>query len=138
MIALYIASPEPYAGKTLTCVALGKYWKSQGRRVGYIKPLGVLPATAESQLSDEDARLVAGEIGLDAPISQLCPVVMGRQTCPSDSELARRQVQEAVQRLDSPRGGLMIFAAFCDGITPLENIEAVLCAFEEFCLKGRK
>ena len=30
----------------------------------------------------------------------------------------------------------MIFAAFCDDATPLENIEATCQAFEKYCLKG--
>ena len=46
-------------------------------------------------------------------------------------------LKDSVNALDSPEGGLMIYAAFCDNATPLENIEATCEAFEEYCLKGK-
>jgi len=46
----------------------------------------------------------------------------------------RSQIREAVRRLSSPRGGLMMFAAICDGATPLENIEAICTAMEDYCI----
>ena len=49
----------------------------------------------------------------------------------------RQQVKDSVGALDSPQGGMMIYAAFCDDATPLENIEATCEAFEEYCLKGK-
>jgi hypothetical protein len=45
----------------------------------------------------------------------------------------RQQVQEAVERLHSPEGGFMVFAAVTDDNTPLRNIEAICEAFEEYC-----
>ncbi|MGD0090353.1 MAG: uroporphyrinogen decarboxylase family protein [Planctomycetota bacterium] len=47
------------------------------------------------------------------------------------------QVREAKQRLNSPEGGLMMFAAVYDDITPLKNIEALIAAMEELCLKPK-
>ncbi len=47
----------------------------------------------------------------------------------------RSQVKEVVERLNLPEGGLMIFGSFSDESTPLENIETLCQAFEEFCLK---
>ncbi|HUW34286.1 MAG TPA: uroporphyrinogen decarboxylase family protein [Planctomycetota bacterium] len=46
----------------------------------------------------------------------------------------RRQVKDAAEMLDSPEGGLMMWAAFCDYETPLENVEAACHAFEDYCL----
>jgi len=40
----------------------------------------------------------------------------------------RQQVKDSVNALDSPEGGLMIYAAFCDNVTPLEIIEKRLDA----------
>lgn len=42
------------------------------------------------------------------------------------------QIKEVVEKLGDPRGGLMIFAIHSHDI-PLENIEAVLTAWEEHC-----
>lgn len=50
----------------------------------------------------------------------------------------RQQVKDSVEALDSPEGGLMMWAAFCDGETPVENVEAMCLAFEEFCLKFKQ
>ena len=47
------------------------------------------------------------------------------------------QVRDAVQRLNSPEGGLMMFGSVYDEITPLENIEALIAAMEHYCLKNR-
>ena len=50
----------------------------------------------------------------------------------------RQQVKDAVELLGAPEGGLMLWAAFCDGGTPVENVEAMCEAFEEFGLKGKQ
>jgi hypothetical protein len=49
----------------------------------------------------------------------------------------RRQVEEAVERLLLPEGGLMVFGSIYDEKTPLANIEALCTALEEVCLAGR-
>lgn len=50
----------------------------------------------------------------------------------------RDQIRDAVEALDSPEGGFMMFAAVCDGDTSLENIEAMCTGMEDYCLKGKK
>ena len=45
------------------------------------------------------------------------------------------QVEKAVEKLNMPEGGLMIFAAVYGEDVPIENIEAMCQAFEKFCLK---
>jgi len=47
----------------------------------------------------------------------------------------RQMVKEVVEKLDSPEGGLMLLASIFGADVPLENIEALCQAFEEFCLK---
>jgi hypothetical protein len=47
----------------------------------------------------------------------------------------RDQVREAVERLNSPEGGLMLLGQVYDDNTPLENIEALIAAMEESCGK---
>jgi len=52
---------------------------------------------------------------------------------PSDME---QQVREGVERLGLPEGGLMMFADVRDPSTPMENIEGLCEAGEEYCLTG--
>lgn len=47
------------------------------------------------------------------------------------------QVRDAVRRLNSPEGGLMMFGSVYDGLTSLENIEALIASMEEYCLKPK-
>ena len=47
----------------------------------------------------------------------------------------RAHVQEAVERMYLPEGGLMITGSVWDDVTPLENIEALCEAVEELCLR---
>jgi uroporphyrinogen decarboxylase len=51
---------------------------------------------------------------------------------PSD---IRRQIKEGVEKLYLPEGGLMIAGSFWGGNIPLENIEAMCQAMEEFCFE---
>jgi len=92
MVTLYVVSNEPYAGKTLTCVVLGTRWRAQGRAVGYLKPLGL--ASAPGETMDEDAHFVAEQLGLPAAPSQLCPVLLGPESCASPGDV-RPRIREA-------------------------------------------
>lgn len=49
----------------------------------------------------------------------------------------REQVRETVERMGAPEGGLMISGSIWDANTPLENIDALCGALEDYCLKGR-
>ncbi|MBI4559377.1 MAG: hypothetical protein HY706_17460 [Candidatus Hydrogenedentes bacterium] len=49
-----------------------------------------------------------------------------------------RHVEEVVEAMFDPRGGLMVSGSVWDGNTPIENIEALCSAVEDFCLKGRR
>jgi uroporphyrinogen decarboxylase len=49
----------------------------------------------------------------------------------------RSHVEEAVDRMYRPEGGLMVGGSVWDGNTPVENIEALCEAIEDTCLRGR-
>lgn len=95
MVTLYVASSDAYAGKTLTSVVLGKRWQQQGHRVGYMKPLGLLPVTVGDAVTDEDALFVAQQLDLKTDPSHLCPIVMGPEMCCWDPEEVQRKVRDA-------------------------------------------
>jgi hypothetical protein len=59
---------------------------------------------------------------------------LDRQSFPfATPEELKKQVKDAVDLLGSPEGGLMMKAEFSDPQTPLENIEAICEAYEEYC-----
>ena len=91
MVALYVASNEPHAGKTLACVALGLRWREQGRTVGYLKPI----SPYEGQPEDEDAMFVALQLGLPAVPAHVCPVILTPEVAAEGAEAARRRVTDA-------------------------------------------
>jgi BioD-like phosphotransacetylase family protein len=95
MVTLYISSSEPYAGKTLTAIVLGKRWQRQGHRVGYMKPLGLLPVTVGEEVTDEDAQFVAQQLNVTASPSNLCPILMTPEACRMTPEEARQKVERA-------------------------------------------
>ena len=76
MKSLFIGSISPYAGKNLTCIGIAKKYQKQGKKVGYIKPIGIYPAMAEGVLTDEDAIFYKKMLGLSEPLYLLCPVVL--------------------------------------------------------------
>jgi BioD-like phosphotransacetylase family protein len=98
MVTLYIASSEPYSGKTLTAIVLGTRWQRQGRKVGYVKPLGLLPITVEGELTDEDAGFVAQRLSLNTAPSSLCPILMSRETCRMGADEAKEKVRKAYEQ----------------------------------------
>ncbi len=97
MVTLYIASSEPYSGKTLTAIVLGTRWQRQGRKVGYMKPLGLLPIRVAGELTDEDAHFAAQQLNLDTAPADLCPILMTRETCGGDPGQAESKVSAAFE-----------------------------------------
>lgn len=76
MKSVYITSVERYSGKTAVCLALGKRLQSEGKSVGYIKPLSLQPWQIEGHIADEDAAFVKETLGLKADVWDLSPVVV--------------------------------------------------------------
>lgn len=77
MNALYITSVEPYSGKTAVCLALGKQMQSDGRKVGYLKPVSTQPwRTTDGKLADEDAVFVHKILALEGDPTEAAPVIV--------------------------------------------------------------
>jgi BioD-like phosphotransacetylase family protein len=75
LAALYITSPQAGAGKTMVCAGLGRYLKSQGKKVGFFKPL--VAAIKSKEAPDSDAAFIKSILGLKEPVEDLCPVIGG-------------------------------------------------------------
>lgn len=76
MKSLYITSVEQHAGKTALCLALGKLYQEQGKKVGYLKPFSLQPWKINGKLADEDASFVIESLGLNAEPWELSPIVV--------------------------------------------------------------
>lgn len=69
MVALYVTSSERGSGKTAVCAGLGKHLLSDGKKIGYLKP--VIANRAEN--TDRDAVLMKHLFALAEPLDLLCP-----------------------------------------------------------------
>ena len=76
MKGLYIGSTSGYAGKNMIALALGMKFQKDGLEVGYMKPVGAMPAKAEEKLGDEDAFFLQSVLGLEEDPAQVTPVVV--------------------------------------------------------------
>lgn len=76
MISLYVGSTSGYSGKSLVSIGLGQRFKKDGFKVGYFKPLGVLPVKVDNTLTDKDAWFIYRVLGLKDPVAEICPVVL--------------------------------------------------------------
>jgi BioD-like phosphotransacetylase family protein len=100
MIPLYITSVERYSGKTAICLGLGKRFKEDGYKVGYLKPLSLQPWRIAGRIADEDAAFVKDILELESDAVELSPVVVTEEllyvhlTGQDDCELMPR-VKEA-------------------------------------------
>ena len=90
--SLYIASVQPFSGKSLAALAVGLWLREAGLRVGYFKPLGTLPHEVRGLTTDEDAYFIASHLDPDAPPEHLCPVLL-------TPELAARAVRGELEDL---------------------------------------
>lgn len=79
MIALYIGSTGGYTGKSLVSMGLGYKFRKDGLRVGYFKPVGILPIKVEDILTDNDAWRIYRALELNDPLSEICPVVLTQE-----------------------------------------------------------
>ena len=93
MVTLYVASNESYSGKTLTCVVLGTRWRGQGRKVGYLKPIG-MPTPEGGPDGRRGLRRRASSAYPPRPRSS-SPGVLSPEFCAQGAEAARQQVQSA-------------------------------------------
>ncbi|MEW5946401.1 MAG: phosphotransacetylase family protein [bacterium] len=76
MKSIYVGSNSEYSGKSLVCICLGSALRAKGKKVGYMKPVGVLPALAGKTVTDEDALFMKEYFGLKEALEDVCPVVL--------------------------------------------------------------
>jgi uncharacterized protein len=79
MIPLFFISNQPFSGKSSICVGLGRILAEEGLKVGYMKPLGTLPARVGEIITDEDAQYISGILNLKEGPEDICPIVLTQQ-----------------------------------------------------------
>ena len=75
MVNLYVASIEPYSGKTSLCLALGLHYKAKGLKVKYMKPIDMTGAKG-GRSAGLDAAFIRQELGLTDPVEWLSPLLL--------------------------------------------------------------
>lgn len=75
MSSIYIASSGPFAGKSLLSLLVCSRLKDDGKKVGYFKPIGLLPAKVEGVIVDEDALFIVRHLQLDVKPQLISPVM---------------------------------------------------------------
>lgn len=75
IINLQIASLSPNAGKSAVCLALGRHYKNQGLRVGYIKPVSLM-TVVNGRRESWDATFISEKLGTPASPELLSPVLL--------------------------------------------------------------
>lgn len=96
MKSLFIGSVSAYAGKNLTCIGIAKKYQKQGKKVGYIKPIGIYPAMAEGVLTDEDAIFYKKILSLSEPLYLLSPVVLTSEIIDRAFEGKRNKLEQKI------------------------------------------
>ncbi len=79
MIPLFFISNQPFSGKSSICVGVGKIFAEKGLKVGYMKPLGTLPARLGDIITDEDAQYISDILNLKEDLENITPVVLTQQ-----------------------------------------------------------
>ncbi|MFB3882991.1 MAG: phosphotransacetylase family protein [Armatimonadota bacterium] len=109
---LYIASVDSFSGKSLTALAIGLAMREAGYRVGYLKPLGTLPLTVEGVTTDEDARFISDQLGSEAPLDAICPVLLGpeiaQEALREDVGLLPERIRKSYQRVSAGRDIVLV------------------------------
>jgi len=75
MNSIYIASSGPFAGKSLMSLLLCLRFRDEGKKVGYFKPVGLLPAKVDEAIVDEDALFIVRYLSLDIKPELISPVM---------------------------------------------------------------
>ncbi len=87
MSTLLVASIQKGAGKTALCAGLGVKFRSQGKKVGFLKPLRTLSSDSGRPL-ERDAEFMKQLLGLEESVESLCPALM------EDVETAYRKIAQ--------------------------------------------
>jgi BioD-like phosphotransacetylase family protein len=138
MNCIYVTSVEHYSGKTAVCLALGKRFQSEGKKVGYLKPLSLQYWRIEGRAVDQDAAFVKEALKLEAPAWELSPVVVTPELL--REQLADEEVGDLIERVKTAadsagldkdvllvEGGGNLREGYVVGLSSPEVVQALGC-----------
>jgi uncharacterized protein len=103
MIAIFVASSTPYAGRTFLSLSLAGKLKDMDYDVGYMKPLGTVPVKSGKSVHDADAIFAKELLGLVEPLEIISPFVLDYENqarlLAGELKDIRKQVLSAFQSL---------------------------------------
>ena len=92
MVALYVTSSQVGAGKTAICAGLGKHLLSDGKKVGFLKPIIADNKNTTMPGADSDAVFIKHIFGLEEPVDDICPVISSQNNLAGRIKQAYSQV----------------------------------------------
>jgi len=78
-VTLYIASVQPFSGKSALCVGLGMRFVKDGFSICYMKPVSTMARVEDGQVIDDDALRFKELFNLPHPMEELVPVALTPQ-----------------------------------------------------------
>ena len=115
MKALYIGSTAGNSGKSMITMGLGLHLREQGRKVGYLKPVGRSPMAQQGRLADGDVEFMKRVLSLDEPLDEMCPVVITQdlvnQGLRGDLPDVLPRIQEAFRRVAQGKDVVLVGGA---------------------------
>ncbi|MFH1639732.1 MAG: phosphotransacetylase family protein [Chloroflexota bacterium] len=95
MINLYLASFEPYSGKTAICLAMGLHYIEKGVRVKYLKPVSTI-AMIEGKPVSWDAVFLREKLQIEEPPEMMSPVLVSPHKWEEMLDAPENQWQDTV------------------------------------------
>ena len=121
---LFVIGTDTGVGKTHVAASIARVLRSDGRRVGVLKPVST------GSLHSEDAQRLAEAVGGDIPIGRIAPIVFEEALAPSIA--ARRAGQPLMQPyLESKVGETLSWWSERADLMVVEGIGGLLCPLAE-------
>ena len=115
MTALYVTSLAEGVGKTTICAGLAKHLLSNGKKVGFFKPV----IAREAENSDSDALFMKQILSLDEPVDSICPVISGKDKVVS-------KIREAYDRISRDKDVVVVEGVCEQSIVEALNARAII------------
>lgn len=107
MISLYLGSPEGHIGKTMLCAGIGRWLIREERKVGYIKPVSLLPDGEE-----KDIDIMKQALKLQEDVKNICPVRTTKEqlkeNLSTDRDGVISQIDKAFNSINSDKDIVLI------------------------------
>ena len=101
MVTLYVTSLERGSGKTAVCAGIGKHLLSDGKKIGFFKPIITDNKNLPMKGTDSDATFIKHLFALEEPVDLLCPVF-------SDESNLRNRIKEAYAKVSQGKDVVIV------------------------------